>query len=207
MKNTSLFILTLSLLTMMISCGESGVPKKEIISPIHEPNLAIEDTIEINEGLKAQPKVQLSDTSSPIHKMKLKFAKGTWEYEILNFIESDELKRSFVMDKVPFEGEELPAEASIQLDNLAAIYTTFPFLKIEVQAHTSAAKNDVGKKTKKIASKTLAMWVSAKLNMRGVPNNMLSSTGMGDEELIKDIDPEDKGQKRIVAVLTKDRAF
>ena len=105
------------------------------------------------------------------------------------------------------EGEELPAEATMQLDNLAEIYSKFPFLNIEIQAHTTGAKNEVGKKTKKVSSKARGMWVAAKLNMRGIPNNMLSSTGMGDDQLIEGIDPEDKGQKRIVAVLTKNRVF
>lgn len=207
MKKISVLFLTLFVLSLIMSCSEPADTATEVPAAVEKPVDVSEDTSKFVGELIVKPKPDEPDTVNPVNKMKLKFAKGTWEYEILNFIESEELKRSFVMDKLPFEGEELPAEASIQLDNLAAIHTTFPFLKIEIQAQTSAANNDLGKKTKQIASKTRAMWVSAKLNMRGVPNNMLSSTGMGDEELIKDIDPTDKGQKRIVAVLTKDRAF
>ena len=152
-------------------------------------------------------KAKVIDTLNPIHKLKLRFLDGSFEYQVLEFLEAKETTKSFVLDKVPYEGEELPAEATVQLDNLAEIYTLFPFLKIEIQAHTTAAGNDFGRKTKKVSSKARAMWVATKLNLKGVPNEMLSSSGMADEDLLPEYEPDDKAQKRIMAVLTKSRAF
>jgi flagellar motor protein MotB len=61
----------------------------------------------------------------------------------------------------------------------------------------------VERTAKKATSKARALWVATKLNFKGLPTERLSSTGMADEELLEDVAPDDKKQKRIVVRLTK----
>lgn len=172
------------------------------------PTMATPEMGQDNKPEKKSPTVGLSEgAESDINSLRDKFAPESWEYAVLDFIESNEMSRSFNLDKVPFEGEELPVEAAIQLDHLTDIATAFPNLEIEIQAHTTAANNSAGRIAKKTASKARAVWVATKLNFRGIDNSRLSTSGMGDEMLLEEIDPEDKAQKRIMAVLTKSTNF
>ena len=172
------------------------------------PTMATPEMGQDNKPEKKSTTIAESEgTETGINSLRDIFNPGSWEYEILDFIESNEMSRSFNLDKVPFEGEELPAEAAIQLDHLTDIATAFPNLTIEIQAHTTAANNGAGRLAKKTASKARAVWVATKLNFRGIDNSRLSTSGMGDEMLLEEIDPEDKAQKRIMAVLTKSTNF
>lgn len=108
---------------------------------------------------------------------------------------------------MPYEGEELPAEATLQLENLAEIANSFPYINMEIQAHSSKAKNGASRIAKKTGTKARAVWVSTKLNLKGIESSRLSSSGMADKQLLEGIDPEDKAHKRIMAVLTKSKDF
>lgn len=106
-----------------------------------------------------------------------------------------------ILDKVPFEGEDLGEDAKAQLDELAAYLKANPELSMEIQGHTTKAKNAVGAASKKTATSVRAVWVKAKLTMRGVPSDQLEANGYGDEQLLPNLDPEDPSQKRIAVAL------
>jgi len=78
---------------------------------------------------------------------------------------------------------------------------------MEIQAHSSKAKNGASRIAKKTGTKARAVWVSTKLNLKGIESSRLSSSGMADKQLLEGIDPEDKAHKRIMAVLTKSKDF
>ena len=115
----------------------------------------------------------------------LNFADGTMEKSLMDFIANGSGTQTFVLDKIPFEGEEVSAEGAEQLDHLAAIFKANPDLKAEVQGHTSEAKNAVGRTAKKTASAARAAWVKTKLVFRGVEGKQLNAKGYGDEELLE----------------------
>ena len=133
----------------------------------------------------------------------LNFADGTMEKSLMDFIANGSGTQTFVLDKIPFEGEEVSAEGAEQLDHLAAIFKANPDLKAEVQGHTSEAKNAVGRTAKKTASAARAAWVKTKLVFRGVEGKQLNAKGYGDEELLEGIAPDADEQKRLVIALTK----
>lgn len=133
----------------------------------------------------------------------LNFADGTMEKSLMDFIANGSGTQTFVLDKIPFEGEEVSAEGAEQLDHLAAIFKANPDLKAEVQGHTSEAKNAVGRTAKKTASATRAAWVKTKLVFRGVEGKQLDAKGYADEQLLEGIAPDADEQKRLVIALTK----
>lgn len=139
--------------------------------------------------------------------LRSQFQEGSWEWNVLNFIESDEPSVKIVLEKVPFDGDELPSEAVVELDHLADIHAAFPFLMMEVQAHSPKAKNEIGRKAKRVACKARALWVREKLKARGIPKESLTSAGMADDDLLPEIPADDKSQKRITATLTKGANF
>jgi outer membrane protein OmpA-like peptidoglycan-associated protein len=106
-----------------------------------------------------------------------------------------------ILDKIPFEGEDLSDDAKAQLDELAEYLKANPELKMEIQGHTTKAKNAVGKASKKTATSVRAVWVKAKLTMRGVPSDQLDSNGYGDEELLPNVAEDDASQKRIAVAM------
>jgi len=121
----------------------------------------------------------------------------------MDFIANGSGTQTFVLDKIPFEGEEVSAEGAEQLDHLAAIFKANPDLRAEVQGHTSEAKNAVGRTAKKTASATRAAWVKTKLVFRGVDGKQLDAKGYADEQLLEGIAPDAEEQKRLVIALTK----
>ncbi|MDG1765754.1 MAG: OmpA family protein [Flavobacteriales bacterium] len=133
----------------------------------------------------------------------LNFADGTMEKSLMDFIANGSGTQTFVLDKIPFEGEEVSAEGAEQLDHLAAIFKANPDLRAEVQGHTSEAKNAVGRTAKKTASATRAAWVKTKLVFRGVEGKQLDAKGYADEQLLEGIAPDADEQKRLVIALTK----
>lgn len=133
----------------------------------------------------------------------LNFADGTMEKSLMDFIANGSGTQTFVLDKIPFEGEEVSAEGAEQLDHLAAIFKANPDLKAEVQGHTAEAKNAVGRTAKKTASATRAAWVKTKLVFRGVEGKQLDAKGYADEQLLEGIAPDADEQKRLVIALTK----
>lgn len=133
----------------------------------------------------------------------LNFADGTMEKDLMSFIANGTGTKTFVLDKVPFEGEDLSAEGSEQLDHLAEIFKANPDLTAEIQGHTPEAKNAVGRTAKKTASAARAAWVKTKLVFRGVEAKQLNAKGYGDEELLEGIAPDADEQKRLVIALTK----
>lgn len=133
----------------------------------------------------------------------MNFAEGSVEASLNDFINNGTGTQSFVLDKVPFEGEEISAEGKQQLDNVAELLKAHPELKCEIQGHTTKAKNAVGATAKKTASGARALWVKTKLSFRGVDKDQLESNGYGDEQLLEGVDPEDESQKRLVLVMTK----
>lgn len=133
----------------------------------------------------------------------LNFADGSMEKSLMDFIANGSGTQTFVLDKIPFEGEEVSAEGAEQLDHLAAIFKANPDLRAEVQGHTSEAKNAVGRTAKKTASATRAAWVKTKLVFRGVEGKQLDAKGYADEQLLEGIAPDADEQKRLVIALTK----
>lgn len=131
------------------------------------------------------------------------FAEGSAEATLADFIANGTGTTTIVLDKIPFEGEELSAEGKEQLDHIAEILKAHPDLKCEIQGHTTKAKNAVGATTKKTASGVRALWVKTKLSLRGVEGDQLESNGYGDEQPMAGVDPEDESQKRLALVMTK----
>ena len=131
------------------------------------------------------------------------FNEGTVEYSIKGWMENGTGEQTFVLDKVPLDGEEVSAEGKEQLDKLAALLKAYPDVKCEIQAHTPKAKNAVGATTKKAWSSTRAFWVKTKLTVRGVDGGQLDANGYGDEQLLPNLDPMDDNQRRIALKLSK----
>ena len=138
-----------------------------------------------------------------IDKIEATWADGSMEKDLSEFISTGSGTQTFALDKIPFEGEEISAEGKEQLDNLAQMLKDHPELKAEIQGHTTAADNAIGRTGKKTASGTRAIWVKTKLVFRGVDGKQLSTKGYADEQLIEGIDPKDEAQKRLLISLTK----
>lgn len=188
----------------MYACNSSEEPQKEVVTTEEE---AIEiknaqGVMESEEPPQAEP-ITASSGNPTLDSMRMKYAKDSWEWKILDFLESDRVTEMFVLDKVPFEGEELPIEGSIQIENLCDIMTAFPYLELEVKAHTKEASGAIAKATKKAGSKARAIWVATKVNLKGIESKRISSTGAGDDNLLEEFAPDDDRQKRLVAVLKK----
>ena len=131
---------------------------------------------------------------------------GTVEASIAEWIRTGDGSKTFILDQVPFDGnddDELTAEGRNQLDAIAAMLVAYPELSLEVEGHTSKAKNAIGAQAKKAASAARALWVKTKISLRGVDGKQLSSTGYGDEQLLPGLDPEDPAQKRISVKISK----
>lgn len=197
---TVLIIVLISLYTASCSGVGSTETQETEITTI-QPTMGEEKRPVETDTLKNEVSEESSDDR--INGFRDKYAEGTWEYDVLDFMESKEMSMIFELDKVPFEGDELPADAEEQLDHLSDISLAFTELHLEVKAHTTAASNKVERTAKKATSKARALWVATKLNFKGLPTERLSSTGMADEELLEDVAPDDKKQKRIVVRLTK----
>lgn len=136
----------------------------------------------------------------------VEIAPGSIEANIYDWMENGEGNQVFILDKIPLEGEEsdeLSPEGKAQLDALAAMLLAYPETTAEIQGHTTAAKNAVGKTAKTTASGARALWVKTKLSLRGVPGSQLNSKGYGDEQPMPDYGPEDPKQKRIAISLSK----
>ncbi|MGB0423945.1 MAG: OmpA family protein [Flavobacteriales bacterium] len=136
-------------------------------------------------------------------KIEATWADGSMEKELSDFIATGSGTQTFALDKIPFEGEEISAEGKEQLDHLAQMLKDHPELNAEIQGHTTAADNAIGRTGKKTASGTRAIWVKTKLVFRGVDGKQLSTKGYADEQLLEGIDPKDDAQKRLLISLTK----
>jgi len=127
---------------------------------------------------------------------ELSFEAGSWASNLLQGVNSGS-SMVFTLDQIPFEGEELSAEGTQQLDNLAAILKANPDWNAEIQGHTSKAQK-VGN------GGVRAKWVQTKLVVgRGVPNKQLSSKGYGTDNLLPDVPEDDDKQKRITVSISK----
>jgi outer membrane protein OmpA-like peptidoglycan-associated protein len=133
----------------------------------------------------------------------LGFAEGSWAWSLQDFMDNGSGTKTFILDKIPFEGEEISVEGNQQLDDLAALLKAHPDMMAEVQAHTPAADNAIGRTAKKTASTARAAWVQLKLKTRGVDGKQLSSKGYADEMLLENLDPKDEAQKRLAIVINK----
>jgi len=194
-------IMTAGIFTLS-ACGDGG----------HDHADHADDATEIIEELTDEAGEMASDAAdslkSDMDEMNslnadLNFADGSMEKSLMDFIANGSGTQTFVLDKIPFEGEEVSAEGAEQLDHLAAIFKANPDLRAEVQGHTSEAKNAVGRTAKKTASATRAAWVKTKLVFRGVEGKQLDAKGYADEQLLEGIAPDADEQKRLVIALTK----
>jgi outer membrane protein OmpA-like peptidoglycan-associated protein len=158
---------------------------------------AVEEAVEVTED------VRLDMEGMSLLPADMIFVEGSVEYSIKGFIENGTGEQVFILDKIPMEGEDVSLEGKEQLDKLAALLKTNPDVNCEVQGHTAKAKNAVGGAGKKTWSKARAMWVKAKLNLRGADGDQLTAKGYSDEQLLADLDPEADGQKRIALLLKK----
>ncbi|MFT5227791.1 MAG: OOP family OmpA-OmpF porin [Urechidicola sp.] len=136
----------------------------------------------------------------------LGFVKGSWAYSLSGFLAHGNGSKTFTLDKIPFDGkddDEISAEGTAQLENLAKILNAYPNVNAEIQGHTAVAKNAIGRTGKKAASKARALWVQLKLKAMGVAGSKLSSKGYADENLISSIAEDAEEQKRIVVKFDK----
>ncbi len=193
-------------LIMLASCGgESNADHGTVIENAQDAGLAVEEVVE-NAGDaidEAAAEVREDMESMSTLPADMIFVEGSVEYSIKDFIENGTGEQVFILDKIPLEGEEVSVEGNEQLDKLAALLKANPEVMCEVQAHTPKAKNAVGAAGKKTWSKARAMWVKAKLNLRGADGDQLTAKGYGDEQLLADLDPEADEQKRIALLLKK----
>jgi hypothetical protein len=192
-------------LVLLASCGgeshdhdHDGDDHGTVIENAADAGLAVEEIVE-----DAAEEVREDMESMSSLPADMIFVEGSVEYSIKDFIENGTGEQVFVLDKIPLEGEEVSLEGNEQLDKLAALLKANPEVMCEVQAHTPKAKNAVGAAGKKTWSKARAMWVKAKLNVRGADGDQLTTQGYGDEQLLADLDPEADGQKRISLLLKK----
>lgn len=188
---------------LLASCAEQKPAETEntklATAVLDTTDALTEEPIENSEALVVAPAIE----PLAIRELRARFPKNGFEWKILDFLSSDLPEIVVDLDKIPFEGEELSAEGESQLDNLVTIHQVFPFLLIDVQAHTTEAANGVARQAKRTASKARAVWVATKLNFKGIPSNKLSSSGMADDQLLPDYPGDDKRQKRIMAKITK----
>jgi outer membrane protein OmpA-like peptidoglycan-associated protein len=187
------------------ACGDGGHDHEDHADDAagHIENAAdhaeeiVEDAVETVEAETDSLRNDMDEMSSL--NANLNFA----EKDLMSFITDGTGTKTFVLDKIPFEGEDLSAEGSEQLDHLAEIFKANPDLTAEIQGHTPEAKNAVGRTAKKTASAARAAWVKTKLVFRGVEGKQLNAKGYGDEELLEGIAPDADEQKRLVIALTK----
>lgn len=197
-------------ITFFSSCGsdaekavkdgaeEAGDAAQELVD---EAGDAMQDTADEAGDMADDMKENMESMESMDADMT--FAEGSAEATLADFIANGTGTTTIVLDKIPFEGEELSAEGKEQLDHIAEILKAHPDLKCEIQGHTTKAKNAVGATTKKTASGVRALWVKTKLSLRGVDGDQLESNGYGDEQPMPSVDPEDESQKRLALVMTK----
>lgn len=131
------------------------------------------------------------------------YAEGSMEADLLDFMDNGAGSKTFTLDKIPFEGDEISAEGKAQLDAIAEMLKNHPDLTMEIQGHTRQADNAVGRTAKKTASGARAAWVKTKLVFRGVDGKQLSTKGYADEMLLPELDPKDDGQRRLTMAMTK----
>jgi hypothetical protein len=207
-RSLSLFILAV----WMVACGDQA-SNEEVKSEEPNPVEAVMDSSDLRRDVSEETPQPTPDSAAKpqepaeVAEMRKKFPAGGFEWKVLDFIASDEPEVVVVLDKVPLEGEELSVDAEEQLNNLVSIHTAFPFLLIDVQAHTTEANNGVARQAKKATSKARAVWVATKLNLKGIPGDKLSSSGMADEQLLDAYEGDDKRQKRIMAKITRGKQF
>lgn len=189
---------------LIASCEEQK-PVRNIDTEIITATPVLDTTDALDSGAEDEEAAAIAAADEPlaITSLRDRFPKNGFEWKILDFLASGQPEIVIALDKIPFEGEELSAEGESQLDNLVTIHQVFPYLLIDVQAHTTEAANGVARQAKRTASKARAVWVATKLNFKGIPSNKLSSSGMADEQLIPDYPGDDKRQKRIMAKITK----
>ena len=206
--NSALRTLTfIALLALWSSCGsEKTSTEAAAEEAVTEEVAMIEETG--HEGHDHSAEGHSHETGSDMTAMETKgtdlgFAEGSWAWKLQDFMNNGSGSQTFILDKIPFEGEEISVEGNQQLDDLAALLKANPAMNAEVQAHTPAADNAIGRTAKKTASAARAGWVKLKLQSRGVDGKQLSSKGYADEMLLKNLDPKDDGQKRLAIVVTK----
>ena len=217
MKNTNLlstlFIAFISV-ALFIQCGEAKKGADNIANKTKEiVDDAANKTGEIAKNMSDKAGEVANDIQKTTEELtgmdskegSLDFGQDTWAYSVLQAVNTGKTT-TFTLDEIPFEGEELTDAASEQLDNLASILKANPDWVIEVQGHTEKADNAIGSGKKKVTSKARAVWVQAKMNLRGITGKQISSTGLGDGNLLPELDPKDDQHKRITIALSKGAA-
>lgn len=148
-----------------------------------------------------------SDSANPdtdgMDAQGLNFEAGSWAYNLNDYLKNGSGSKSFTLDQLDFDSDEVSAAGKTQLDNLAAILKAYPSLTAEIQGHSDKAKNAVGATKKKATTKAKAAWAKLKLTARGVDGKQLSTKGYGDEQLRSDIPEDDNKQKRLVIAFNK----
>ena len=196
----------ISLIALWSSCGTEKASTDEVLTEVTEE---VTGTIQDphaghDHGSEGHTHGNQGDMSAMESKgTNLGFAEGSWAWTIQNFMNTGTGSQTFILDKVPFEGDEISVEGNQQLDDLAALLMANPKMVAEVQAHSPDADNAIGRKTKKTFTIMRAGWVKLKLQSRGVEAKQLSSKGYAYEMLLKNIDPKSDAQKRLAIVINK----
>lgn len=133
----------------------------------------------------------------------LSFNEGSWAWNLQDYMDNGSGEKVFILDQIPFEGDEISVEGKQQLDDLAALLKAHEDMNIEIQGHTKEAKNAVGKTSKKATSKARALWVQTKLSLRGVSGKQMKARGLGDDSLLPGVPGDDDSQRRIAVAMSK----
>ena len=131
------------------------------------------------------------------------FAKGTWAWELQDYLSNGSGEKTFTLDKLPPEGEEVSAEGKEQLDNLADLLKAYPDLAVEIQGHSRVGDGAAENTANQVSSKGRAVWVQTKLATRGVSGKQMSAKGIGGKEPMEGVDSKDISQRRITVKFTK----
>ena len=133
----------------------------------------------------------------------LTFADGTWGWTLADYIANGSGTRTFELDQISTDDDELSAEGGQQLDDLAAILKANPDMEVDIRCHSREAANGAARLAKKTATAARAGWVKTKLVSRGAISKNISSKGLADAELLAGVAGDDDSQRRITVTMTK----
>ncbi|MEM7161728.1 MAG: OmpA family protein [Bacteroidota bacterium] len=194
-KLIPLSLITLICLAVLWQCsGETKTAQENGEEAAGEAMEVVDEAMENVEETMNEVSTEMEETASD---GELSFEEGSWAWTIQDYLTTGTGSKSFTLDKVPYEGDEISAEGKAQLDNLAALLKAYPDMNVLVKGHSRLGDNAVEKTTNKATSKARALWVQAKLSNRGVSGKQMKAKGIGGDEPLADVDGKDMSQKRI----------
>ena len=194
-KLIPLSLITLICLAVLWQCSsETKTAEDAVDKAMTETMDTMEEVAQDAEAAANEVSTEMEETASD---GELQFDEGSWAWTIQEYLNTGNGEKSFTLDKVPYEGDEISAEGKQQLDNLAALLKAYPDMNVLVKGHSRMGDNAVEKTTNKATSKARALWVQAKLSNRGVSGSQMKAKGIGGDELLEGVDGKDMSQRRI----------